>query len=183
MSMTKGERTELRSVVRQQFKVLRSEVAQRSAELKAEARGMLNDKETEDDKKRANVDFLVNQAVLEANRKINDILREQGFEVRGDTERMWLAAPTGMWGNKYAGGGTDKDRLERQTAADIDAKVQSALTTIDRQEADLLRELAVGALESAEAHAFLACIPTVSQLVPSTRLAELAAQIEGPRDR
>lgn len=177
MTMTKGERTELRSVVRQQFKVLRSEIGQRQAELNAEARRLLNAKETEDDQKRANVDFLVNEAVLEANRKINDILRDEGFEVKGHSERMWIAAPSSMWGSRHSGGGTDKQRLEQQTAADIAEKVKTALTTIDRQEADLLRELAVGALESEEAKAFLAAIPTVSQLVPASRLVELEAQL------
>jgi hypothetical protein len=177
--ITKTERSELRSVVRQQFKVLRSEINQREAELKAEARQILNDKETENDKKRANVDFLVREIVLKANREINDVLYEQGFEIKGNTERAWVSPPIGMWGSSYQGQGTDKQRLERQTAADIEAKVKTALTTIDRQEADLLRELAVGALESEEAQAFLAAIPTVSQLVPNTRLAELEAQLDG----
>jgi hypothetical protein len=47
---------------------------------------------------------------------------------------------------------------------------------VERQEADLLRTLAVEALESEEARAFLKMIPSVAELVPSTRLNEL---IEG----
>jgi len=176
MAITKSERTELRSVVRQQFKVLRSEIRRRADELNAEVQTEITSRETEDDKKRADVEFLVNKAALEFNCKINDALRENGFEVRGDTERMWVAVPR-LWGDKFAGGGTDRDRLKIQAAADIRAKVSAALVTVDRQEADLLRELAVGALESEEAHAFLAAIPTVGQLVPATRLAELEAAL------
>lgn len=47
-----------------------------------------------------------------------------------------------------------------------------------RQEADLLRSLAVDALESDEARSFLGRIPTVGELVPSVRLAELASAID-----
>jgi hypothetical protein len=182
MTMTKGERAELKSVVRNQFKVLRSEVTQREAELIADARRLLTERETEEDRIRGETEFMVNQHVLECNRKINDTLREQGFEVRGTTERMWVEQPM-LWGNKYSGGGTDKDRLEMQTRADIAETVKHALTHIQRQEADLLRELALGALESEDAKAFLSTIPTVSQLVPSTRLAELEAALnpEAPK--
>lgn len=41
------------------------------------------------------------------------------------------------------------------------------------EEADLLRSLAVGVVESDEARQFLTDIPTVAQLVPSTRLLEI----------
>lgn len=50
----------------------------------------------------------------------------------------------------------------------------------------MLRTLAVGAIESEEARAFLAAIPSVSELVPAARLAELEASMtdddkDGPR--
>lgn len=43
MSMTKGERGELRQAARLQFKVLRSEVAQREKELLAEIEAAFNE--------------------------------------------------------------------------------------------------------------------------------------------
>lgn len=54
--------------------------------------------------------------------------------------------------------------------------MRAALLRLSRQEADLLSELAIGVLESAEARAFLGAIPTVGELVPAARLAQLEAQ-------
>ncbi len=123
MAITKGERTELRSVVKQQFKVLRAEVIQRQAELLTGVEDEIGEKYSEDDKVWADVQHRIQEAVLTANREVNNALY--------------------------------------------------VLLQLDRQEADLLRSLSVGALESEEAHRFLAAIPTVSELVPAARLAEL----------
>jgi hypothetical protein len=67
---------------------------------------------------------------------------------------------------------------EAKTRIDLNIKerVRRAELAVERQEADLLRTLAVEALESEEARAFLKMIPSVAELVPSTRLNEL---IEG----
>ena len=120
--ITKAERTELRSIVRGQFKVLRAEFVQRQAELLAELEQRIADRYGESDAGRAKVAWRLREIVEEA-------------------------------------------------------------IALDRQEADLLRTLAVGALESEEARAFLAAIPTVGQLVPAARLAELDhdGKVVGPQ--
>jgi hypothetical protein len=51
---------------------------------------------------------------------------------------------------------------------------------LDRKEADLLRRMAIEALESEEAVALIASIPIVSDLVPSVRLAEIEAAMGDP---
>jgi hypothetical protein len=56
--------------------------------------------------------------------------------------------------------------------------VQQALLALDRQEADLLRNLALDALETDAARGFLDRIPTVADLVPSRRLREIEAQFD-----
>lgn len=71
----------------------------------------------------------------------------------------------------------ERNRLLWGAVADLNAKVSAAKTTLARQEADLLRKLAVDALETDEARAFLSTIPTVSELVPMSRLIELEQAI------
>ena len=68
--------------------------------------------------------------------------------------------------------------LRRLANTRITAQVKGALLRLDRDEADLLRTLAVGAIESEEARIFLDRIPTVGELVSSARLAELEAGLQ-----
>lgn len=171
MSITNTERTQLRSVIRQQFKVLRSEVELRRSELVADLERALTLRFTDHDKRWADAIFLVQEAGREANRKANDIIRglmEDWVEQEIIVARA-IHTPT-----------QERTQLRRDGVAHIDADVRAALVTLDRQEADLLRRLAEGALESEEARAFLGTIPTVAALVPGTRLLELEQALNDP---
>lgn len=167
MSINKGERAELRSIVKQQFRVLRAEVAQREAELLASVQDEITEKFSTEDKAWADVQHVIHESLMEANRRINDALYEGGFQERGSHEQMWLANPRMSQPRQV------RMDLQRVASARLHAQVHAALLALDRQEADLLRTLSVGALESDEAQAFLSAIPTVSELVPAARLAEL----------
>ena len=168
--ITKTERNELKAVVRQQMKVLRAEVEQRKAELLADVDEQIVARFSEDDQKWADAAHLAHEAVMEANRKVNDAYRE----LTGDrhVERMYVQATVPQ---KPA-----RERIVLRKAAEsrIEEQVAGALLKLQRQEADLIRTLAVGALESEEARAFLDSIPTVSELVPAARLAELEAGLD-----
>lgn len=171
--ITKGERTELRSIVRQQFKVLRSEVVQRQAEMDAEIEDQITGRYAEDDANWTGMMHKVHEAVMEANRQVNDALYEAGFQKRGHSERQWIASPNLQQPRE------ERQNLRGLARAKIAAQVKAALLRLDRDEADLLRTLAIGAIESEEARSFLSKIPTVGELVSSARLAELEAQLGG----
>lgn len=177
--MNKTERAELKSIVRQQFRVLRKEVAQRQSEVMAETRLAIAEQCEDDDRKRRNVQFEVDEIVRGANRAVNDVLYREGYSIKSGSERVLVGLFASLWGNKHMGEGTTRDRLDAAAALDLQNKVSAALSSIDRQEADLLRDLAIGALESEDARAFMAKIPTVGELVPSTRLAELERALDG----
>lgn len=170
MSMTKGERAELRSIVKEQFRVLRAEVEQRKAELVSEVDGQITEKFAEGDKAWADAAHLAHEAVMEANRKVNDAYRT----LTGDAhvERMYVGSqlPKRPAEERY--------RLTVSARLQIDATVRGALLRLQRQEADLLRTLAVGAIESDEARAFLDAIPSVGELVPAARLVEIEAAMK-----
>lgn len=174
--MSKSERAELRSVTRQQFKVLRDEVRQREKELLATIEAEMADRYREQDKARADVGFVLGQIALEANRKANDLLREHADATGGEP------APDGHDFNlfhqpKIRWPENDRYSLREQAHRELTARVSGAVARLNRQEADLLRELALDAIESEEAHRFLANIPSVSELVPATRLAALEASL------
>jgi precorrin isomerase len=167
--ITKGERIELRSLIRQRFKVLRADVGAREAELLAELQERIVARFAADDKAWADAMYLIEEAAREANRKANDILR--GLNMEGiDLDGKDLALVTAKYINKPA---TGRNEMRRTGATRIEAQVRAAQQQLNRQEVELLTRLATSALESEEARAFLGEIPTVSSLVPADRLLEL----------
>ncbi len=168
MSITKAERTELRSVVRHQFKVLRAEVQQRRAELYAQIEQEVAERFRAEDQQRESLQHAVREAVLACNRQINDLLYEHEIQARSGAERMWVREPLVSLPPS-----SQRTHLRQAAVAKLDAQVKGAYLSLERQEADLLRDLATSAIESAEARQFLAQIPSVGELVPATRLTEL----------
>lgn len=171
MTITKAERAELRSIVRQQFKVLRHEVEQRGVELLGDVEQEIAAKYREEDEAWGRATFVTNEALLEANRKVNDVFRE----LLGDAhrEKMYVGAHLPEQPVRH------RLQLRHEAKTRLEARVKAALLQLDRQEADLLRNLAMGAIESDEARAFLTSIPSVGELVPAARLAELEASLGG----
>lgn len=175
MSITKAERQELRGVVRNQFRVLRKEVEQRTLEMTAEGEQQILDHFHDADVARADIDAAVNDVLQEALAKIRDLCKDRPDA--GVPKRLNFAGGWVTWAPDR------RPELRAALHSGLRAQMEAARLTLDRQEADLLRNLAVGALESEEAHNFLGTIPTVAELVPAVRLAELEAQfIEGDTD-
>lgn len=174
MPMTKTERAELRSVVKQQFKILRREVEQRETELSAELASEITDHYHTEDIEYGRATAKAQEIVAKANDDIAAVFRDlygdalvRGHFVTAHLPRQDIRR---------------RVRLEHDGLREIRARASDARLQLDRQEADLLRTLAVGALESDEARSFLADIPAVGELVPAARLAELEAALPDDDD-
>lgn len=167
--ITKGERTELKSVVRNQFKVLRAELEQREAELDVEVERQVAEKYEKDDLAWEAIQHRIHEIASEANRAVNDVLYECSYQIKSGRERVWIDTP------QIRRDETPRNVLRHRAKVEIIARIKAARLRLDREEADLLRTLAIGALETEDAHNFLKAIPTVGELVPSARLAELEA--------
>lgn len=168
--MNKSEREELRRLLRARFKLLRSDVAARSAELELELSEQIKARHAQRDREYDDAMFRLQQVVDEANRAANDIGRDiHGKEVWGVKADRTVISCTGI------GKAGVRERAQAQTSGqkEINNRVRSALLELERQENELLTELATSALESAEAREFFARIPSVSELVPAYRLKEL----------
>lgn len=190
--ITKTERQELRGVVRQQFKVLRHEVERRQSELIAEMEGRLVERYSDVDEARQALMWKAHEVCEAASREITDLFRESGVRHGGEFEarmgrgvndvpedvspEVTIERPIKVGMEHIHWAKTDRVQLRRALVAGIESHIAAAKMSLERQEADLLRTLAVGAIESEEARAFLAGIPTVGELVPAARLAELEAQ-------
>ncbi len=167
--MLKSDRDELRRIIRQRFRVLRADVDARKAELVSELDSRLDAKYEQDLKLFNDTEYLVDEAVREANRKVNDLYRAHYGADRWGTDRDKALVSSQRPASPERAQGAERSKEVRS----IEAMVASAYTELERREVQLLEDLAVGALESAEAKEFLAKIPTVGELVPAARLNEI----------
>lgn len=174
MGMSRGERDELRRVVRQQFKVLRAEVEQRRKELAAEAASRVRDRFADGDKLVADLNWRIDQIVDQAQKDIRALMETLTDEQKAPLG--WMAGSSRLSPPRLGAKREDQTALNRVLSTGIDAEVHTALLKLERQEADLNRQLAVGLIESEEAREFLRAIPSVSELVPASRLAEIEAR-------
>jgi hypothetical protein len=173
--LTKTERSELKSLIKQRFRVLREEVDQRRAELLSELENQIGDRYSEDDKAWADAAFLIEEAAREANRKANDVMRG----LLGD---RWPGEKLLVYGQMPRRPASARSDLRIAGAKRVEAQVKAARHALSRQEVDLLTELTADAIESDAAMKFLRSIPTVSELVPAVRLLELEASLQEGTD-
>lgn len=171
MSMNKGERDELRRLVRQRSKVLRDEVKARTAELAADVEQKLVARFYERDEKRLQAEREIQRIIDDANTRIGAVLAEIDHQMTG-VGRTFIAPAHIRWDT------TDRLALRSAALRDIESRAAAAVLSLSRQEVDLLEQLARGALESEEAMAFLANLPSVGELVPAARMDELEAALE-----
>lgn len=169
------ERRELRSVVRGQFKVLRAEVKRREQELKSEVEQELLDRYRTQSQLMHDVAEQIARINAEAVRQAKLILDELHAADPDIVADISFAYGKGM---VLSASSKSREQLRRAALAKIPDIVGDANLSLDRQEVSLLRRLSEGALESAEAAAFLSEIPSVGELVPTARLRELAASVD-----
>ena len=175
--ITPGERRELRAVVRQQMKVLRAEVAQREIELQSEIETRLVEKYREEDRRADELGRKVGEIAAEANRQLREALTEFEDLSDGGTWRHL----TGFGVPRIYRNTQDREQLKKALMAGVKVQVKQALLALDRQEADLLRDLAVDGLETVAARSFLSRIPSVAELVPAKRMREIEAEFDSGR--
>jgi len=169
-----GERRELRAVVRAQMKVLRAEVAQREIELQAEVEARLVERYRDEDRRNDELNRKISDIHVEANRQLRDAL--SAFEDLSDGG-TWRRV-SGFTAPYISRRDSDRRSLKDALLAGIKVQVKQALLALDRQEADLLRDLAIEGLETAAARAFLGRIPNVAELVPAKRMREIEAEFD-----
>lgn len=177
--ITKAERAELRSLIRQRFKLLRTEVAQRQVEMLADMEQNITERFATDDKAWDSAMFLIEEAKREANRKANDVMRELQPSWPEHHDRDLI----GVYSQNLLRPTHGRNQLRYEGGKRIETQVKAALLSLDQQEAALLTRLALGVLESEEARAFLSEIPTVSALVPAVRLLELEQSLHPDKEQ
>lgn len=170
--ITPGERRELRSVVRTQYRVLREEINTRVSELQAEANGRLRQRYVEEDAAWSTLQRSIDKVIERAQKQIEGLIEKS--EVKPSSRYT----PKVRLDSLYKPENSARAKLEQEFRDAISARAKTAKLQLDRQEADALRVLAADALQSEKAKSFLASIPSVTQLLPSTQLLEVEARFD-----
>lgn len=172
--ITAGERRELRSVVRSQMKALRAEIKQRERELDAEIEVRLVEKYRDQDARSRELQAKIRKLTAKANEQLHKLLEEFDDLSDGGVFRR-----VNDFNSPYISRNEMKrDELRRALQAGMKAEISKAVISIDRQEADLLRDLAVDGLKSDAAKTFLARITTAQELLPPKRIVEIESRYE-----
>ena len=167
--MTKGEREELRKLFSQRAKVSKKLADQRAAELLAETESQLAAQYEFGAAAWADLTVHAKEVVKAADDELAARCRALGIpaEFRPELALNWYSRGQ----NASA---TRRHELRRVAQTKIEALKQRAYATIDRLHVDGLTILTKDSLESAEAHAFLAAMPTVEALMPADALETVA---------
>jgi hypothetical protein len=174
--MTKGERDELAKILKARARVAKSVVEQRAAELLADAEQQLAAKYKISDEAWREIAADAVQIVAEADAEIAKRCRMLGIpeQFRPSLNASWYGR----------GENADKGRraeLRKVAQTRIAAMAKQARVTIETKALDGQTLLAADALESAEAKAFLASMPTVEALMPALDVASLGPLALSPR--
>lgn len=164
--LSPGDRRELRALVKKQFTVLRNDVKRRKDELTGEIESELLRRYRVQDER-----------IAAARKEIEDARRIYEESVRRIMNDLRALDPDLEMNVGYQGrlavSDPNRSQLHRALIASIPQQIADASTKLDQQELELLRDLTIGALDTEAAQRFLACIPTVGELVPKARLSEL----------
>lgn len=170
-TLTKAERSELRSLVRRRAAVAKKEIDARKACLLADFEEALTEEFSAEDERWAEVVRSAQRAVDNANRELTEILDR--LEIRKDLRphlsTMWVKRPDID---------ARKHQLRRAAARRADAMCESAKLAIDNGSVQIESRLAATALQSAEAAGWLASLPQVDELIRSLDIRKVKAELE-----
>lgn len=170
--LTPGERRDLRTLVKQRMKLLRTDIEQRKREMIADGEAELLSRYQARDEEINRLGAEVSKIIVDANLAVQQAIKASTLtDIRTRTE---LTPPRILVGNE------ERTQLHQALIARVNAQAAEALLTVDRQETTLLQTLIVGALQSDAARDFLNQIPTAAELVPGARLAALEAAYNAP---
>lgn len=163
-----GERRTLTALVKTKVRALRAEIDERHAQQLADIGVRVVRKFRDDDGRLA-----------EVRRKLEDITKDANtqaaalFEEYADVASHRSPAYSMPWLTRRE---DDKEKLRGALTAAVHAQTQKAKLHLIRLEAQLLEQLAMDAIQSEAARAFVRDIPTAESLLPESKLLEIEAR-------
>jgi hypothetical protein len=166
--MTKGDRTKLEQLARKRAAVAKSMIGERIKVLRADVEDQLTTEYKFDEAIWADINKQAQREVSKADAEIAAICARIGVP-----ENLRPSLSLG-WHNRGENAlASRRTELRKLAYARIDAGAESAKVAIAANLLDVETELITGGLETAEAAAFVASMPTPEQLLPPVSVGEL----------
>lgn len=177
-AMTKGERQELRQLVRRRAKVEKTAAAERRAALLADfERQSASIYTPDDDAAFRELHAAAGRAVKDANAKLAVHCRELGIP-----ERFAPSIHMAWYGRGENALSERRAELRRVVTARLDALEKAAKAEIERKCVELETRLVADALSTQEARDFFTALPSIEELMPSLNPSEIQALLPGQGD-
>jgi hypothetical protein len=159
--MTQAERAELAKVVRLRARVAKDEVGHQEAIRLADVEAQLSARFSVSDEAWADIAAQAEAVVAAADAEIAKRCEAMGIrkEFRPSSVAHWYSRGENALKQRRA-------ELRKAAQTKIAADGKGFKVAIDRWAADKLTQLAAGALESADAKAFLESMPSIDELMP-----------------
>lgn len=170
--MSKGERLELAKLVRLRGKVAKDDIDQRAARLLADVEAQLAARYPANHEAWAEITERAKKSIAAADAEIAHRCRALGIpeNFRPGIALSWYSRGENAMRERRA-------ELRKVAQTELAARSKAAKVEIDRHAAQLLTQLAAGALESSESRAFLDAMPSIDELMPRLTLPELGAPL------
>lgn len=174
--ITPGERRELKSLIKNQFRVVALELKDRKAKLNDEVDERLRERYRDFDAAKADFTDQAKKIQQKAEAELAELKKTHRInEFDGAWQRSYhdevTVRPTSYVAEK-------RSEMATFIRNKIESDVRSFEASAGRREVDLLKQLSLDALESAEARDFAHQIPTIDDILPSSRVLELEAAFE-----
>lgn len=166
--MTRRDREDLAKIARMRAKLAKDGIAARESAILADVEEQLAAVYKFDHDAWADITRHAQESIKEADAQIAQRCRDLGIreEFRPELRLTWFGR----------GENASRDRraeIRKTAQTRVAALSKEAKMAIDAKSAEILTELIAGGLESEDAKAFLATIPTAEQLMPRLTLPEL----------
>lgn len=168
--MTPGERKELRVLLKNTARLETMKIDARAKSVEADFERQLATQYERKHEAWADLTAAATAAVQAADRELAARCQRLGIpqEFRPQLHLSWYARGENAVAQR-------RTELRRVALTEIQALARAAKAALERQVLELDTQLVAGALDSADAHAFLARIPHVEALMPSLDLKQLEA--------
>jgi hypothetical protein len=174
--MNRGDRDELLKLARLRARLAKTEAAERAKILIAEAEDLMAAQFEAEDRLWGEAIVIAREAALKANEQIIAQCSLLGIPARHapGLELRWRSRGEDLLS------GARRDELRKLMHARLDALTAAAKTRIDKALLETETVLIAGSLESGEARAFLAAMPTAEDLMPALSLDDLGVKTWQP---
>jgi len=170
-TLTKAERSELRSLIRRRAMVAKKDIDARKSSLLADFETELTEEFSAEDARWVEVTRAAEKAVKDANRDLAEIFDR--LHIRTD-----LRPYIGMGWHSRPDIDMRKSQLRRVASKRADAMCDAAKLAVDREAVSIEGRLAATALVSSEASEWLAALPQVDDLVTALDIGSVRAELE-----